>query len=98
MKLKDWLVKEDLADPLVSDTNVEIRLEYISETSDSLHVIGTCGDCKYWAKKKIPVPDFGPLNKMMGEYPSYGNCSARNGDSLYDSKDGCIHFEAKVEK
>jgi len=43
MKLYDWLLKEDIADPLVLDTSNE-GLGY---KSDGLHVIGACKECKY---------------------------------------------------
>lgn len=86
MKLKDWI------DKVVPSYK---RGAWADKVPEGLHVIGTCEKCEHWVKKNIPTPDFGPLNEMMAEYPTYGKCSLREGDIPYDSRDGCIHFEAE---
>jgi len=83
MKLYDWLLKEDFADPLDIDALIIAARDgrklgamegYIS---DGLHVIGTCGECKHLSESgkvcfKIMVKIEQPF--------------------------GCIHFEARGEK
>ena len=71
MKLEDWAANK-------------YRLDGVGEKG--LHVIGTCGECKYWEKQGNE---------------GWGNCNSLR-SSIVDAQlgtvgytFGCIHFEPK---
>jgi len=73
MKLEDW-------------ANNKYRLDGVGEKD--LHVIGTCGDCKYWLEDTIPKAE------------GWGEClspSVRRIKANFNPpvEHGCIHWEQK---
>jgi len=86
MKLYDWLLKEDI-------TNVGTRLEYRSE---GLHVIGTCGKCKYY---EVTAIESVRNNNWCHNSRVQIELDTSEGECVLPTKDfGCIHFEGKGEK
>lgn len=91
MKLEDHLTEHGMSAGPVNKTPISYTI--LHEDVKNLHVIGTCGDCKYWGEhsfgtlngievrgcKKLDIVQ--PPNQRFGSTPP---------------KDfGCIHFKEK---
>jgi len=108
MKLVDWLLKEDLADPLDIDALVIAAKDgrklgaMEGYKSDGLHIIGTCGECKYWGDRDMTWDEDARPYRICENENEDGNMGISSpmqrcsNEFLKDF--GCIHFEAKGEK
>lgn len=92
MKLVDWKNKERIEFYVGSGRLVD------GPKLDSLHVIGTCGECEYWGDHDMAWDeDARPYRLCWNENISvYSPMQRRSNPFLKDF--GCIHFEAKGEK